>query len=51
MRRPAAQAEAARENYNGNMLCSKSLKRVENDTGKDFVLCVDDHSVGCYLSK
>jgi hypothetical protein len=24
---------------------------VEDDAGKDFVLCVDDHSVGCCLSK
>ena len=27
------------------------IKRVEDDAAKDFVLCGDDHSVGCCLSK
>jgi hypothetical protein len=36
-RRPAPQAEAAKANYNSNVLCSKSFSSaVENEAGEGF---------------
>jgi hypothetical protein len=36
-RRPAPQAEAARANYNSNVLCSKSLSSAgEDEAGEEF---------------
>ena len=38
-RRPAPQAEAARANYNSNVLCSKSLSSAgEDEAGEGFIV-------------
>ena len=45
-RRPAPQAEAARANYNSNVLCSKSLSGAgEDEAGEGFIVKVQIYRI------
>ena len=45
-RRPAPQAEAARANYNSNVLCSKALSSAaEGEAGERFIVEVQIYRI------
>jgi hypothetical protein len=49
-RRPAPQAEAARANYNSNVLCSKSLSsEAEDEAGEGFSVEVQFYRIEVLL--